>query len=91
MTATAETVMTSMTEGDRRATQLYAEALGRAFKATVPLMTAAKAKGNTDAYASYVERCRAVYRELQEVEHALKTGLMPFVPKTAEVTVPLAA
>lgn len=75
MMATA--TLTAMTDGDRRATQAYGEALGSAFRATAHLMAVAKLAGETIAYALYVERCRVLYKEMQEVGHALITGLMP--------------
>jgi hypothetical protein len=70
--------MTVMTSSDRRATELYLTDLEREFgDATIVLFTA-RDLGDMDDYRVYSDKSAALYREITEVEAALRIGVLSF-------------
>lgn len=80
MTATADTLptITAMTPVDRAATEAYLAELEKEFRENTAEMWTAKGNGDDDEYRRAVDTNRRLYREIAEVEFALRTGFLPF-------------
>jgi hypothetical protein len=66
-----------MTPADRQATELYAEALESEFGENTIMLFTARDLDDVDGYRFYSDKNAVLYRELSEVEVALKTGRIP--------------
>jgi hypothetical protein len=69
--------MIEMTPAARKAVELHGADLGQQFRHVTEVMYTAKAVDDRGAWTVYYERHRDLYREIREVECALRIGMMP--------------
>lgn len=75
----ANAVMTTMmTEPERLATEAYLNDLNAEFKAESDKAWSMRVDGNMVGWMRQIGKCRVIYREIMEVDFALKHQTLPF-------------
>lgn len=77
MMATVSTE-TRMSASERLATEAYLKDLQQEFAQNTVCLFAARAVGDMPVYRGISDRSASLYREINGVRFALKTGVLPF-------------